>query len=374
MKAVYTIIDDTLYKMDQPSYIPYHVVRTTENHSSLTYDESNKKVRVQLWLDFFNNKNVKTNKAMYQEMISALKYHLITQIDTIQNFYRMTIDYSLFTKNGKELEHSITVQNIKPVDAMVPLGIAKNNELVYRFVKKFEKQLEFRFKDGLPYGIMRQPHDKFILKINNINIYQDTNTIEERHKSMEERPFKYGSHTVESSLEYTRLVFSSKEQGIEYTPIELNYIPRLIEFGVEILLDNFIVVYDDNEVSKILQENIWIKNGKDDGLDPDPGDECPPCKPPKDPNWDVDDGNDPPCPCPPVEEPPKPNCPCKPSPDINGRGYYYERTTFEKPGALLVVEDKYPESIFNSSCMVKKGEVIVDIPNITIGDYVKKVL
>lgn len=371
MKAVYTIIEDTLYKVNQPSYIPYHVMRTTDNHSSLTYDEGNKKVKVNLWLDFFNDKNVKTNKAMYQEMVSALKYHLITQIDTIQNFYKMTVDYSLFTKNGKELEHSITVQNIKPVDAMVPLGIAKNNELVYRFVKKFEKQIDFRFKDGLPYGIMRQPHDKFILKINNINIYQDTDTVEERHKSMEERPFKYGSHTIESSLEYTRLVFSSKEQGIEYTPIELNYIPRLIEFGVEILLDNFIVVYDDNEISKILQENIWIKNGNGDTIDPDPGEECP-C-PPKDPDWDVDDDMDV-CPCPkPEPEPaPKPDCPCKPSPDIKDRGYYYVRATFEKPCARLVVEDQYPESIYNDKCMARKSDVIIDIPNISIGDYVVK--
>ena len=369
MKAVYTIIEDTLYKVNQPSYIPYHVMRTTDNHSSLTYDEGNKKVKVNLWLDFFNDKNVKTNKAMYQEMVSALKYHLITQIDTIQNFYKMTVDYSLFTKNGKELEHSITAQNIKPVDAIVPLGIAKNNELVYRFVKKFEKQIDFRFKDGLPYGIMRQPHDKFILKINNINIYQDTDTVEERHKSMEERPFKYGSHTIESSLEYTRLVFSSKEQWIEYTPIELNYIPRLIEFGVEILLDNFIVVYDDNEISKILKENIWIKNGNGDTIDPDPGEECP-C-PPKDPDSDVDDGMDV-CPCPKPEPAPKPDCPCKPSPDIKDRGYYYVRATFEKPCARLVVEDQYPESIYNDKCMARKSDVIIDIPNISIGDYVVK--
>lgn len=371
MKAVYTILDDTLYKVDQPSYIPFTVIRTTENHSSLSYDESNKKVRVQLWLDFFDNKNVKTNKAMYQDMVEALKYHLITQVDTIQNFYKMTIDYSLYDGNGKEIDHSISIQNIKPVDAMVPLGIAKNNELVYRFVKKFEKQIDFRFRDGLPYGIMRQPNHKFILRINNINIYQDTDTVEERHKSMEERPFKYGSHTIESSLEYTKLVFSSKEQGIEYTPIELTYVPRLIEFGVEILLDNFIMVYDDGEINKILEENLWIKNGKDDGMNPDPGEECP-C-PPKDPEWDVDDGDDCPCiPSPPVEEPPKPECPCKPSPDIEGRGYYYERTTFEKPGALLVVEDKYPDSLYDEKCLVRKSDVIEDIPYITIGDYVIK--
>ena len=64
MKAVYTIIEDTLYKVNQPSYIPYHVMRTTDNHSSLTYDEGNKKVKVNLWLDFFNDKNVKTKAGL----------------------------------------------------------------------------------------------------------------------------------------------------------------------------------------------------------------------------------------------------------------------------------------------------------------------
>ena len=462
MKALYTIIDSTLYQVDQIVRTPYVIGKDMDNSSSLRYDEGRRRVSLQVWLDSFDQTRVKTNKAMYYEMIEALKENEITEIPPMQNTFKMTVDYTLSVKNGKEIDHSITVQTIKPIDAILPLGVAKNNELVYRFVKMFKKKIDFRFKDNIPYGIMKQPYEKYILTINNISIYEDTNTIEEIHKSLEERPFKYGSQTVESSLEFTKLVFSSMDAGISYYPVELSYIPRVINFDMEILLDNYIVAYDDNEVNKVLVENIKLQQipeiidpdtGEDEkeerptppekepevapDYEIDPGPELcpippekpdkpcppkppkpehrPPCLPPDIPRVDhedhkdyVDDWGDVICPedmeknwrppCHPPEKPdhkpsfkphkkpdrrpPRPHFPGPegPLPEKPGEGeviypkkFFYERSTFDKPHTLLVVADDYPKDLFRDDVMVYKKEVIGDIPNITIGDYVRRI-
>lgn len=510
MKALYSIIDNTLYQIDQIPHTPFNIARNMENSSTLAYDEGRHRVSVQVWLDSFDKTDVKTNKALYYEMLEALKENGITEVITIQNKFKMTIDYSLFTKSGKELDHSITVQTIEPIDSLLPLGVAKNNELVYRFVKLFKKKIDFRFKDSIPYGIMKKPFDRYILKINNICIYQDTNTEDEIHNSLEERPYRYGSHTVSSCLEFTKLVFSSQEAGVEYYPIELSYIPRVIDFDMQIMLDNYIVAFDDNEVNKILTENEKIESGYMDNLDPVTGDEEEETEPPvtypmQDTNPDeeeetdfvidpgpelndnyqvdkkperptrperpnrphrpphhrpphrpekpdeeidhsdhkhyIDDWGDEICPeeadknwrppCPPphrpgddhhhhhhhdcdcdhhhhdcdcdhdhCDRPPhKPDKPCKPErpnrphrpphhrpgpegplpgedderPKPPERGYHYVKSSFDKKNSLLVVDNDYPDNLFMKNAMVRQKEVIKDIPNITIGEYVIRV-
>ena len=166
MKALYTIIDSTLYQVDQIVRTPYVIGKDMDNSSSLRYDEGRRRVSLQVWLDSFDQTRVKTNKAMYYEMIEALKENEITEIPPMQNTFKMTVDYTLSVKNGKEIDHSITVQTIKPIDAILPLGVAKNNELVYRFVKMFKKKIDFRFKDNIPYGILLM--DQFDQPLNKV--------------------------------------------------------------------------------------------------------------------------------------------------------------------------------------------------------------
>lgn len=427
MKALYTIIDNTLYKVDQIPRNPFIIAKNMENKSTLSFDDGRRQVSLNVWLDSFNTNDVKTNKAMYYEMIEGIKENEITSIPTIQNSFKMTIDYSLFTKTGKEIDHSVSVQTIDPVDAILPIGIAKNNELVYRFVKVFKKKINFRFKDSIPYGIMKKPFDKYILKINQISIFEDTNTEEEIHKSLEERPFRAGSQTVSSSLEFTKLVFSSVDAGVEYYPIELTYIPRLINFNMEIMLSEYIVAFDESDVEKALTEVETITNTTEEII-PSTGDEekkPSPSYPLQDviledeeedfiidpgpelsdgfkhhhhhhdhhdhhhyhehcdceerpphhhkPDFDPNDRPVPPSHKPDHDFPPhfQPDD-SKPKPPKPSLPYRYVRCEFEDKKALIVISDDYPDDLFNKKTMVRIKDVIKDIPNIIIGEYVKR--
>ena len=55
------------------------------------------------------------------------------------------------------------------------------------------------------------------------------------------------------------------------------------------------------------------------------------------------------------------------------RGYHYVKSSFDKKNSLLVVDNDYPDNLFMKNAMVKQKEVVKDIPNITIGEYVIRV-
>lgn len=88
MKALYSIIDNTLYQIDQIPHTPFNIARNMENSSTLAYDEGRHRVSVQVWLDSFDKTDVKTNKALYYEMLEALKENGITEVLTIQNKFK----------------------------------------------------------------------------------------------------------------------------------------------------------------------------------------------------------------------------------------------------------------------------------------------
>ena len=61
------------------------------------------------------------------------------------------------------------------------------------------------------------------------------------------------------------------------------------------------------------------------------------------------------------------------SADNNGFYYYYERCIESNPGALLVVEDAIPDNKYDKNTMIRHSKVVLDIPDISTGDYVRYV-
>ena len=48
MKALYSIIDNTLYQINQIPHTPFNIARNMENSSTLAYDEGRHRVSVQV--------------------------------------------------------------------------------------------------------------------------------------------------------------------------------------------------------------------------------------------------------------------------------------------------------------------------------------
>ena len=344
MKAIYTKIDDKVYKINQNTGKPLDLTYNPSGvTSTLQIDPSNKFVKQLLQINTLESTDIKSNGQLFKELSDYIKEKKLTEIDTIQNYFKVCIDYMVFY-NNKEIEHAQVIRPIECTDKAILLGVGINNECVYRRVKTFNPKIDFRMRDPLPHGIIEHRKGNYILKINNISVFQSIKEFNEVHNSIYEVPYRIPSSVINADLDNTVMVYSSSNAGVDIQEIRLNFMPRHIEVSLDMVLTNYTVVYNDTDISNILIENIEKKyaEGEDDTDIKTPDDSGTTVVP--------EDGND----------------TNNKESTIEG----YQKCTEETPNALLVVEDLMPEDTFNTSKMIKKNVVIGDIPDIEVGDYV----
>lgn len=351
MKAIYTIVNGCIHKINQDTSVPTNIVKmpyTPYTHTSSKLDEGSRTVGANIWINTLDSiENVKSNGELYEEMIMYMKEQMVNHYDQLSNSFTMYLDYSVCDSMGKELDHSVMIRNVSPIDAIYPLGVNSDNECVYRRVKVFKPHIEFALKTNLPFGIMSTGRSYYRIHINEIMIFQnygtdDANCCCGSHNSLESNSYTYGSHTIASSLNNKAQVYSSDKEGLVIAPIEVNFMPRRAVIDFEIILSNYVVAFDSLTIDKVIEENINAGAGENPDHKPDnPG-----------------------------TKPDNPGTKPDPKPDEPEWYFYYERCNQTTPDALMVVSDTYPEDSFDSKLMVHISDVIKDIPDIVEGEYV----
>ena len=353
MKAIYTKVGNDVYRINQGTFIPTNMVLKSPGVSSnLALDTANKNITQNIYINNLQSPGVKSNAELVYELKDFLREKQITEIKTIQNFFKVYIDYTVH-EDGREIEHSAVVRPIKPIDKIVCLGVATNDECVYRRVKTFNSTVEFRLKNSLPYGIMSSPKKSYVLKIHSISIFQDFSKEPEIHNSVYENPYRVGSSTMQHSVDNMKMIYSTENEGIDIQEISSIYIPRTLSINLEMVLADYVVVYNDQTITDILIENIENKYPKPDDpgtIVPPDSEDTPPILIPGEDNNEEADGNY--------------------EPDENGYFSYYEKCKSTTPNALLVVEDLISDGYYDPSTMIKKAKVIKDLPDIEVGEYV----
>ena len=351
-KTIYERIGTTYYKVLQDTKTPKLIQPYRKRMGCSLETDVNSKVATE-YVDL-NNLEVprtRSNRENYNKLLLDLEIYEVKEMDNLQNQFSVYIDYSLYT-NRTEIEHSIVMQPIKPVDKVLPLGVGCNSECVYRRIKNFSKVIEFKTRTStVPYGMMngitRDGREVFTFKINDISIYQNK-TPRVVHKSTYSNPYNIGVNVLENSKESQILVYSTAKEGIKFEYVHLKFNPRIFKLVLDISLANFIVAYTDEEVNKIMKNNTDRQYPDIDPVDPyDPGEG--PVLPIPDHNPEADG-----------EE----------IPDENGYYNYYERCRKTTPHAKLVVEDNISDNKYDPRFMIKKHLVIKDIPSIEVGQYV----
>lgn len=350
-KAIYTKVGNNYFKVIQDVSNPSIIFRMPETHTTMETNPAIKQVQSSIWINPICVNTVQTNKEAYDEMVEYLSFEKITQIDNIQNRFVMYMDYSVYNENGNEVNHNVVSKEVEPIDAMYPLGVGMDSELLYKQIKSFKADLSFSVKNPYPYGIMRNnvKGTMYSMKINDIALYQDllygSNFID-KHYSASENCYAYGSHTIDSALRGMKKIFSTYDMGITLAAVEVSFVPRTVMLKIQMACDNTIVVYDDYDIKNIISENLRWKY-----TTPQP--------PVIDPDNDVPDGEN------------YPESDGTREPNSEGKYDYYERVTADTQGALLVVEDELSGALYDNYKMIHKYLVINDIPDIEIGDYVK---
>lgn len=337
MKSIYTIINGKPFSIIQDTKVPNIIERIDHNNITSNTDVTCQAVTAKLVFNDSDASEVMSNKESYDLLIKEIKDKVITQIDKLRNRFIAYVDYSIYNSNDEETDHSVIIKPIKAIDFINPLGVNNESECVYRRSKKFDTSLDFVITNKIPFGIMQTKQKKSALKINELSIYQDIyidnsdNNADEIdiHNSIYCQPCMYNSCTIGTSLENCVRVYSTKDEGIDISPIETDFLPRKLILNIKLILNNYIVAYDNQTINDILIENIKKKEGitDDQPIDDDPVE--------------------------PIDK------------------SHYEIVEENTEGALRVVEDLYPEDNFDENTMIHKSDVVSDIPTINIGDYVK---
>lgn len=353
VKAIYVKIGNNVYRVKQNTAIPADLTSKVPGvSSSLNVDSYNKCVTQNVYINNLKKPGTKSNGELYNELVYFLKTNKITEIKDVQNMFKIYIDYSAY-ENDREIEHSAVIRPLTPMDKVVLLGVATNNECVYRRVKTFEPKIEFKLNNYLPHGIMNTQKTNYKLKIHNIAIFQDFSKNPEIHESTYDVAYSIGSSTIQSSLDNMKIVYSTANEGILIQEISLSFMPRKIAIALDITLADYVVVYDDYTINKILIENIESKY-------PPVEEDDPPVIPedPEEPDIMIPDDDR------------HENADGEYDPDEDGYFSYYERCQSTTPNSLLVVEDLIPDGYYHQETMIKISNVIKDIEDIEVGEYV----
>ena len=256
-KAIYTKVGNTYYKVNQDTNNPTEIVRMPRTHSQMNTDPAGRLVNTDIWINTIDGCNGYSNKELYDEMINSFKTNKVESISTIENHFIMYCDYSVYNENGKEINHNAVTYQLDPRDAVYNYGVNKESELVYKQVKLFDASIALNVKNEYPMGIMRNmAQPSYTLHINDISIYQDlVYTETDIHRSTD-----LNSAPISSVLNNMEKVYSTYENGMVISAVEVPFIPKKIMLNMHITLDDVIVVYDEQNIIDIVKENIGDDN------------------------------------------------------------------------------------------------------------------
>lgn len=288
MKSIYAFIKNGgLFKLDQNPRVPSNAILSAPGISSnVEVDRSNLVLEENIKLNNINVPNMKSNRELYLELVDYLKQEGITEIETLYDHFQIYIDYSIW-EGDHEIEHLAIIRPLKPIDKIMPLGVGKNNELVYRRVKTFNPVIEFGTRNYYPLGITQTNRKKYAFQIHNLAIFQATEKPVNYHGSLCDTPFNVKSKTLCSTLDGMVTLFSTINEGITIQEARVDFTPRILRLRLDIILADMVVAYSDDEIKSILENNLELKYPS-----VQPGEPIVPEEPKDDDNPDVNENPD----------------------------------------------------------------------------------
>lgn len=293
-KAIYSIVNENLYKLNQDTKEP--TARICKMEPTGAYgivDSALKTVREKIRINTLESAEIKSNKELVEIMQDKLRDRKVTSVPTVSgDGFQIYLDYTIL-QGDKELAHNISISPIATKDVAILLGVNVENELVYRRGKVLESETEISFATignatDLPIGIMKSceccSDNEYHFIINELNIYMDMSEIDvdiddscqymcqgcpssksrvcgriNVHNSIYNTPYNkccFGkANVISSSLSDSAIIFSSLDSGIIFQEIIMGFIPRKFIVDLQMVLANLIVVYDETEITNILTDN-----------------------------------------------------------------------------------------------------------------------
>lgn len=278
------------------------------------------------------------NRRLVEDFEQFLVDEKITEVTPMSGMFKVLVDTVIYDANRNVINEGVKIHGIAGNTAVTLLGISNDDELEYTFVKNFQLHIPYMFPT-IASGITMQRKAPRYIRIRNISIIGGFLT-EGTHDSVKVLNQTLLDHTispVSPTLEAVRedgvLMFSADNIGV----IDLIEAPTTIDLSMDINVGGLLQVFDESKIAKILVDNM--NENPDTPTDP------------------VDPDN------------PGGGCQCEEDKFFEK----YERTASNNPKAGLVVSDADYAAGNYSGVAYPYSDVVVDIPDITVGEYVEYV-
>lgn len=295
------------------------------------------------------------NADLYENLKEAVKENRVTEMTKMGDTFKVFIDCVIYDAKKKIIEEGVKIHEIKATDAVRLLNVDSNNHCDYVHEKIFNMKLPFHFP-VMRTGIVQQRQVPKYVRIRNIAIMaelpscENTNGIKKLNQTLLDHTISPLSPTIETARENRVEIFNSYAFDLGVIGLEKNV--STIELDIHVALGGFVNVYDGGieldtifeEVKQIIEEEN--NQPEDNPQNPDkPGDED---NKPDNPDDSFDDG-----------------------------GFYFESfercpANYAKAG-LVVSDEDYANDVYSDRLVYAYSDVVKDIADIQIGEYVKYV-
>lgn len=300
-------------------------------------------------VNLLDNKTGMTNQEYYEEFLNTLIEKKVTDLTYVKNNFKIFVDTVIYDAKRQVIDEGIKIHNIDAKNVARLLAVDRNSDCKYIPQKKFSLHIPYTFPVYRT-GITSERKSPRYIRIRNISIFAEinqsnSNGIKKLNQTLLDQTISPVSPTIQAAKEDMVEIYNSC--NVNLGVIDLITSPRTIDLNIEIALEGFVYAYDEVDIQKILTDN---KNqGGTVNPDPDPG--------PDDPDQPVDPDN--------------PDCPC--GCDENNYFAQFERCSKDDVHAGIVVNDTEYNSGTHQGLCYAYSQVVKDIPDIKVGEYVKYV-
>lgn len=298
-------------------------------------------------VNLLDNKTGMTNQEYYEEFLNTLIEKKVTDLTYVKNNFKIFVDTVIYDAKRQVIDEGIKIHNIDAKNVARLLAVDRNSDCQYIPQKKFSLHIPYTFPVYRT-GITSERKSPRYIRIRNISIFAEinqsnSNGIKKLNQTLLDQTISPVSPTIQAAKEDMVEIYNSC--NVNLGVIDLITSPRTIDLNIEIALEGFVYAYDEVDIQKILTDN------KNQGgtVNPDPD--------PDDPDQPVDPDN--------------PDCPC--GCDENNYFAQFERCSKDDVHAGIVVNDTEYNSGTHQGLCYAYSQVVKDIPDIKVGEYVKYV-
>lgn len=260
VENIYQIIGDKVYNMLKPQTIqkfslPREVaqLQSMEADSTILIDKGIQSLNFAISINAIPEADKKGNNDKVKELVEFIKTNQVAKPENIGYNFKVIIDYSVIDENNAE-SRSVVVKSVNGKDMVNLIPHPDENTVDYRRVKMLDTVFNFYLDTPYIHRIISDKSKKFIIRINNVAVYQNLTDLPDSHESNYNVALDPNSQHVAYLLVNHIKVYESSMNKVRFHEVSTYMRPNMLSMHIQITLGGYTDVFKNEEVKKHFKE------------------------------------------------------------------------------------------------------------------------